>query len=201
MGKLIEVELQNWIDELDLSNLNKYDITILNIITANLKKISAVGTAAGKRAKLIGKLIDKKYEKTNDEINKIDISKISQKRKAKRLISLQVESFRGFVQSRRFEFHKQYTFLYGPNGARKSSLSEALEYGLLGTIEEADARDIKVEKYIKNSVTGKANKPKIICNYNVQENESIVEDYEMYRFSFIEKNRSFFLPNYVSLLH
>lgn len=189
MGKIIELELQNWINQLNTSNLNKYDITMINLITENLESISKVGTAAGKRAKLIGQLIDKKVEKTDDRIKQLDASKIFKSEKATKIISLQVESFRGFVRSRDFEFSKQYTFLYGPNGAGKSSLSEALEYGLLGTIEEADARNIKAEKYIKNSVTGEAKKPKIICNYPSKDKASITEDYESYRFSFIEKNR------------
>jgi len=54
---------------------------------------------------------------------------------------MKVESFRGFATSRLFELDKQCVFLYGPNGSGKTSFSEALEYGLLENIEEADTNN------------------------------------------------------------
>lgn len=66
---------------------------------------------------------------------------------------LSVESFRGFTVSRDFNLNKKYVFLYGPNGSGKSSFSEALEYGLLNIIQEADANKIKLSVYIKNTST------------------------------------------------
>lgn len=86
---------------------------------------------------------------------------------------------------------KQYVFLYGPNGSGKPSFSEALEYGLLGVIQEADANKIKLSTYIKNTSTGKGKMPQITCIYDGDDfTESEVEsNYELYRFAFVEKNR------------
>lgn len=55
---------------------------------------------------------------------------------------LEVDSFRGFSVSRTFNLDKQYVFFYGHNGSGKSSFSEAMEYSLIGVIEEADANKI-----------------------------------------------------------
>lgn len=79
---------------------------------------------------------------------------------------LSVESFRGFAVSRDFNLNKKYVFLYGPNGSGKSSFSEALEYGLLNIIQEADANKIKLSVYIKNTSTKKGKAPNIICIYD-----------------------------------
>ena len=50
----------------------------------------------------------------------------------------------GFSDEQTFEFKNPYTFVYGPNGTGKSSLCEALEYGLLGSIHEAESKRIAV---------------------------------------------------------
>lgn len=100
-----------------------------------------------------------------------------------------METFRGFSVSRSFNLDSQYIFLYGPNGSGKSSFSEALEYGLLGIIEEADANKIKLSTYIKNTVTKKGEKPNIICVYDDGSEGEAITNYEAYRFAFVEKNR------------
>ncbi len=49
--------------------------------------------------------------------------------------------------------------LIGPNGTGKSCFCEALEYTLLGSINEAESKRIDIEQYIKNLNTGISEQP------------------------------------------
>ncbi len=190
MDDLAKHEFYKWVNQLDVTTLSEYDITIINIIIKNFNEIAAVGIARGKRAELIGKYID---EQTcimdKDIMDIIELENINSDNVI-RIDELQIESFRGFVNRTIFDFTKQYTFLYGPNGAGKSSMCEALEFSLLGTIEEANARKIDVDKFIENKNIGKAKKPIVLCEYmNQQDKKPAVANYDRYKFAFIEKNR------------
>lgn len=50
----------------------------------------------------------------------------------RRLHSLSVGPFRGFVREEIFDLRRRVSLIYGPNGAGKSSLCEAIERALLG---------------------------------------------------------------------
>ena len=69
----------------------------------------------------------------------------------------------------------------------KSSFSEALEYGLLNIIQEADANKIKLSVYIKNTSTKKGKVSNIICIYDDDTEGRVSADYDLYRFAFVEK--------------
>lgn len=60
----------------------------------------------------------------------------------KALHSLTVGPFRGFLVPETFHFPKRITMFYGPNGSGKTSLCEALELALLGSVDEASAKRI-----------------------------------------------------------
>lgn len=189
MSTVIQHELNNWLTQIDKSQLDNYDKTLINIIFENLNDIETMGTAGGKRVKLISSLIMEKKQKMDDDILPISEADTDSSNQIKKIESISLKSFRGFTESRKFDLSKQYTFFYGPNGSGKSSLTEALEYGLLGMIEEADVRKIKANQYIRNSVTGKGNLPDIRCCYSDGEHSTAKANYEVYRFAFIEKNR------------
>ena len=63
--------------------------------------------------------------------------------------------FRGFRTPESFELDKQITLLYGPNGSGKTSLCEALEYALLGDVEEAGNKRIAARTYLANLHAGR----------------------------------------------
>jgi len=104
------------------------------------------------------------------------------------LNAVEVHNFRGFDKKELIPFEKQFTFLFGNNGSGKSSLCEAFEYSLLGYINEAIAKRIPIETYIKNAKTNIATPPVI----RAQKNGTPVEvknNPSLYHFCFIEKNR------------
>ena len=190
MATIIAQELKKWRDTLNVDELDPYDITVTNIILNNFEElIDAGGTAGAKRIKKFAELVSAKKEKCDSSLLDISIGGSAAENKIKRIVSLEVDSFRGFSTSRTFNLEKQYVLLYGPNGSGKTSFSEALEYGLLGSIEEAEADHIKLSTYIKNTSTNKGVAPIIHCLFTDGSETDAIADYETYRFAFIEKNR------------
>lgn len=190
MSEIVGRELQHWRDSLNVADLNDYDITVINIIINHYNDLmSAGGTAGGKRAGKFVEYVNAKKGVCDKKLGVLSFSASNRTKKIKRLKNLSVNSFRGFAVSRDFDLNKQYVFLYGPNGSGKSSFSEALEYGLLETIQEADANKIRATTYIKNTLTKKGYAPKIICIYDDDTESEAIADYDTYRFAFVEKNR------------
>ncbi len=188
MGEIVGREVKRWAET--LGELNEYDITLVNILLRHYDNlIEAGGTAGGKRANKIVEYIKEKNGICDKQLETLSFGSELSSKKIKKIKTLKVETFRGFSVSRSFNLDSQYIFLYGPNGSGKSSFSEALEYGLLGIIEEADANKIKLSTYIKNTVTKKGEKPNIICVYDDGSEGEAITNYEAYRFAFVEKNR------------
>ena len=152
MNEIVGREVKHWAETLE--GLNKYDITLVNILLKHYNElIEAGGTAGGKRANKFAEYINEKNGVCDKTFENLLVEPKINTKKIKKLNTLEVDSFRGFSTSRIFNLDKQYVFLYGPNGSGKSSFSEALEYSLLGIIEDADANKIKLSTYIKNTVT------------------------------------------------
>jgi recombinational DNA repair ATPase RecF len=88
-----------------------------------------------------------------------------------------------------FQFPQRITMFYGPNGSGKTSLCEALELALLGSVDEASAKRIPPQRYFANSYEGRFETP-VLAAVNTQGQMSTVSaDSDAYRFCFIEKNR------------
>ena len=188
MSEIVGREVKRWSET--LTELNEYDITLVNILLKHCEDlIESGGTAGGKRANKIAEYIGEKQGVCDKSIETLSFGSEKNTKKIKKLNVLEVDSFRGFSVSRTFNLDKQYVFLYGPNGSGKSSFSEALEYGLLGIIEDAEANKIKLSTYIKNTATQKGKKPTITCTYEDGSEDEAIIDYDAYRFAFVEKNR------------
>lgn len=171
------------------AGLSEYGKKLARLVLDNFSRVESTGSAAGNRGKLIAKLINEAGESASSDLNiEIDAS-TNNLGKIVRLSSIKVQNFRGFSSEQNFEFKNPYTFIYGPNGTGKSSLCEALEYSLLGSINEADAKRIDIASYIKNSISKKSNRP-ILSGTTVDGNDVVVQvDQKSYEFCFIEKNR------------
>ena len=172
------------------AGLSEYEKKLARLILDNFPKVETVGTAGGRRGKQIAKLIDDAGDAASSELNVEIEASANDKGKIVRLSSIKVQNFRGFSTEHLLEFRNPYTFVYGPNGTGKSSLCEALEYGLLGSINEAEAKRIDIASYIKNSITKKTNLPILLgINADGEKGVPIKADAKSYEFCFIEKNR------------
>ena len=67
-----------------------------------------------------------------------------------RLRSMTIGPFRGFRTPEPFDLQKRVILFYGPNGSGKTSFCEGLEYGLLGSVEEAETKRIDGRTYLAN---------------------------------------------------
>ncbi len=105
------------------------------------------------------------------------------------LRSLGVGPFRGFRQMETFDLHRPIVLIYGPNGTGKSSLCEALEFALLGSVDDAAAKRIPEEDYLKNVHAKRFDPPVLMANGTDGKEVRVAADRESHRFCFIEKNR------------
>lgn len=181
-------EFNNWLIKQSFPVLTSYEKTIINIIINHFDDIAKVGTQKGARAKLLAQYIKELNNQTLCDIKQPESSNLVPK-KPQRLSSLSVEKFRGFDTQIDFKFSKQYSFFHGQNGSGKSSFCEALEYSMLGSIEEASSRHIPIDKYILHAGSRKVHKPILMCSYTDGSISQFVPDLATYRFAFVEKNR------------
>lgn len=107
----------------------------------------------------------------------------------KRLRKLTVGPFRGFRTSQDFDLQKGRILCYGPNGSGKSSFCEALEYALLGSVEEADFRRLRNDEYLANLHAGRFAAPLLTATDNNGAEIAVQPSPAAYRFCFVEKNR------------
>jgi DNA polymerase III delta prime subunit len=81
----------------------------------------------------------------------------------RRLKELKVGPFRGFRREEQFDLRKRVILFYGPNGSGKTSLCEALERGLLGSVEETELKRIDERRYLANIHVGRFVEPRLIA--------------------------------------
>ncbi|MFP8966475.1 AAA family ATPase [Pokkaliibacter sp. CJK22405] len=106
-----------------------------------------------------------------------------------RLSSLSLGPFRGFRNTEAFDLARRIVLFYGPNGSGKTSLCEALEYALLGAVDEGAQKRIDAAQYLRNIHEGRYVPPQLSA-LDAQGREIVVQaDADAYRFCFIEKNR------------
>ncbi|WP_278484540.1 AAA family ATPase [Achromobacter insolitus] len=169
--------------------LSEYEKRLANLILAGFEEVAAAGTAGGRRGKVLAKLIVNKGEAAPPALEIAADEANANEREIIRLTKLEVEHFRGFSEKHTFEFKNPYTFVYGPNGTGKSSLCEALEYGLLASIHEADSKRIAISDYIRNATSKKSAKPVLYGDTANEKGIEVKADPRSFEFCFIEKNR------------
>ena len=189
MFEVAKHEFLKWLNKYKQENgLSLFDVNILNMILNNFEIIASKGTAGGSRAKyIVEKISRNNFTPDNVPLNVIKTAE-AETSKAQRLQNIEIKSFRGFSSPLSFNFSKQYTSFYGVNGSGKSSLCEALEYSILGTVQEATTRRIPLETLKKKKKNNTFEKPLLKATIDGQENE-FKSDLDSYKFAFVEKNR------------
>lgn len=169
--------------------LSEYEKKLANLLLSGFDEIAAVGSAGGRRGKVVAKLIVESGEAAPPALEIAVDAADANESGIVRLTKVEVEHFRGFSDKQTFEFKNPYTFVYGPNGTGKSSLCEALEYGLLASIHEADSKRIPVSDYIRNATSRRSAKPVLYGDTAQEKGIEVKADPRSFEFCFIEKNR------------
>lgn len=102
---------------------------------------------------------------------------------------LTVGPFRGFRNAEPFDLQKRIVMFYGPNGSGKTSLCEALEFALLGSVDEGEMKRIAADRYLSNVHERGFTTPTLIASDQGNQPIPVVADIDTYRFCFVEKNR------------
>lgn len=106
-----------------------------------------------------------------------------------KLCHLSLGPFRGFRNAEEFDLARRIVLFYGPNGSGKTSLCEALEFALLGAVDEGAQKRIDAAQYLRNIHEGWFAPPQLAA-LDAQGRQVVVQaDADAYRFCFIEKNR------------
>jgi hypothetical protein len=106
-----------------------------------------------------------------------------------RLRSMTVGPFRGFRTPEPFDLQKRVILFYGPNGSGKTSFCEGLEYGLLGSVEEAETKRIDGRTYLANLHERRFEPPALRATDHQNREVPVASNPDTFRFCFIEKNR------------
>lgn len=182
-------DFQNFILSEDSKLYTPDEIKLINLIIRNFDSIAEVGTAGGKRAKLLKDFLANDWGSISSELVIASTNKEAVSFPIKQLKKITIENFRGFSNQFSHDFSKPYTLIYGTNGSGKTSFCEALEYSLLGYISEAESKRYDSNKYIVNVATGKGQIPMLTV---IDENDAeiaVSASPNSYHFCFIEKNR------------
>ncbi|MCI5127252.1 MAG: hypothetical protein D3905_10230 [Candidatus Electrothrix sp. AS4_5] len=189
MSKALKQEFFRWVRSLNPESLDSSQTKLLNLLISHFDTIKSVGIGGGARAHKIGKLIQEYHASLPESLPDLNVSQEKAQDRIDHIDELIIGPFRGFTHKEKFTFRKKYAFLYGPNGSGKSSFCEGLEYALLGDIEEASAKRIKLQEYIRNTEENWADIPEAYTVNHNGKKKKIQQDQSLYRFAFIEKNR------------
>jgi DNA sulfur modification protein DndD len=163
---------------------------IANLVLKYFDDLQPLTTAQGQRVKKLVQLAQVNWENISSDIQSIPVQISAISDTIHQLKSLRVGPFRGFSKPEDFDLASPLVLIYGPNGTGKSSFCEALEYGLLGSVADAESKRFREQNdYLKNAHTNTFSAP-VIKAIDSRGNEITVQANEArYRFCFVEKNR------------
>lgn len=187
---MIQSEYQRFLQTLNSNEVSSEVRKLANLVLTNLEVLIPLGSHQGQRVKRIAALAQANWDVLSAEIQPIPNQAAEQTRSTYQLKRMTVGPFRGFAKQEVFDLSSRLVLIYGPNGTGKSSFCEALEYGLLGNVAEAESKRFRDQRdYLKNAYVNSFLAPTIL-GMSGQGDEMVVEANEsLYRFCFVEKNR------------
>jgi energy-coupling factor transporter ATP-binding protein EcfA2 len=162
---------------------------LANLVLAHFDDLLPLGTGASARSKCLLQQAQKNFDALPDELPLNREESTSDEIPWRRLRRLEIGPFRGFIRSETFDLDRRIVLIYGPNGSGKSSFCEALEFALLGAIDEAEARRLAPQTYLTNAWIKHFEEPCLVASGPEGEDVPVGADADAFRFCFIEKNR------------
>ncbi|MDT8376072.1 MAG: AAA family ATPase [Mariprofundaceae bacterium] len=163
---------------------------IANLVFQHLDALIPLSTSQGQRIKKMANLAQKNWDSVSSDIQPRSEQVTEPTCPIIQLKSISVGPFRGFAKQEYFGLDSKLVLIYGPNGTGKSSFCEALEYGLLGNVAEAESKRFRNQQdYLKNAHTNSFSPPTLVGLDSQGNSIAIRANEAMYRFCFVEKNR------------
>ncbi|PYD32860.1 chromosome segregation protein SMC [Pseudomonas syringae pv. pisi] len=162
---------------------------LANLILHNFEMISATTRNRSQRASRIAELARGQFAGASSGLPWLDAIAAGSGWRWRNLTELTVGPFRGFRNPESFDLTKRLVLFYGPNGSGKTSLCEALEFALLGAVDEGAQKRIDAGQYLRNVHEGRFEPPRLRGADLAGQPIIIDADADAYRFCFIEKNR------------
>ncbi len=185
----VKREFERFVQWLAQRNVHADVRRLTNGIAQNFEQIALTGTARGERARTIVDLLGQKLGDLDEALpapvalpRAIDIPWT-------RLKQLEVGPFRGFHRPEPLNLNKRVVLVYGPNGTGKSSLCEALEFALTGSVSEASAKRIDDADYCTNAYAESFAVPRLVASDMAGTEHVVTSNADAFRFCIIEKNR------------
>ncbi|WP_417500089.1 hypothetical protein [Methylophaga sp.] len=187
---MIRSEYFRFLETLNTPSVSEPVRKIANLVARNLDELAPLSTYQGQRIKRIVTLAQKNWDTTSAVIQPTPANSEEQQVKFSQLNRIAIGPFRGFKREEVFDLKSRLVLIYGPNGTGKSSFCEALEYGLLGNVVEAESKRFRDQNdYLKNAYINRFSPPNIFGD-DGEGNEIVITPNETaYRFCFVEKNR------------
>jgi len=160
-----------------------------SMILAEFDPVAATSRQRNARAAALARLARERLANTPPGLPDVEAQAASEEWLWRRLKELTVGPFRGFRREERFDLRKRIVLFYGPNGSGKTSLCEALERALLGSVGDADLKRIEERRYLRNIHAGRFVEPGLTATDANGNEVPVAADADLYRFCFIEKNR------------
>lgn len=159
------------------------------IVHANLDALIPTVSNGGQRATFLTPILRRDLATTSGAIEAAAENGAAAPLPWTRLKRLSVGPFRGFRREEQFDLSNNIVLFLGPNGSGKSSLCEAIEFALLGYVEEATAKRIEdLADYFNNFHEGEHVAPQL-WSAGADDGVPVVPNPELLRFTIIEKNR------------
>lgn len=160
-----------------------------NLVLAHFNAIAATSRQRNNRSQLLATLARKHLAETVADLPQLPDVAPQGQWEWERLRRLTLGPFRGFRNQQVFDLSKRVVLCYGPNGSGKSSLCEALEYALLGSVEEAGSKRIEHREYLANLHEGRFIDPVLMAADAEGREVRVAANEGTFRSFFVEKNR------------
>lgn len=160
-----------------------------NIVLANFATIAATSRQHSQRSTVLTDLARRMLPSADPGLPATDLAMVDGAWAWQNLRNLTIGPFRGFRSPESFDLQKRIVMFYGPNGSGKTSLCEALEFALLGAVDEGEMKRISADRYLANVHERRFTPPSLIASDHRNQPIPVVADADTYRFCFVEKNR------------